>query len=367
MIVILALVAGTLLAFANGANDNFKGVATLYGSGTTSYRHALLWATLTTGLGSIMAVWFARDLLARFSGKGIVPETLAAQNEFGVSVALAAGVTVILASRIGFPISTTHALVGSMVGTSTASSSAINWSVLTSKMLVPLLLSPVIAIAATASIYLLFRKTRLALGVSKETCFFAGQEIIETWTVCGDANARAKELSISLGTTVSCRNHYAGSLLGFDANRVLDVLHFLSAGMVSFARGLNDTPKIAALLLIIPAFNSLTATLTCGIAIALGGWLGARKTAEKLSHGITEMNAGQGFSANLVTSVLVVFASRWGLPVSTTHVSCGALFGVGSTTGQAHWKSIGQILLAWITTLPFAALISWITFKTLSL
>jgi PiT family inorganic phosphate transporter len=368
MIVVVALIAGVLLAYANGANDNFKGVSTLYGSGTTSYRRALVWATLTTGMGSLMAVWLARELLERFSGKGIVPDALVAQSEFGVSVALAAGITVMLASRLGFPISTTHALVGSMVGASAASSSAVDWHVLTTKLLTPLLLSPLIAIAATAIVYLVFRRARIAMGVSKETCLCAGREVIEVVPVCGDAMAvaRAEELSVSLGTTVSCRDHYAGSLVGVDARRSLDSLHFLSAGMVSFARGLNDTPKIAALLLIVPAFTSLTAAVACGLAIALGGWLGARKIAEKLSHGITEMNAGQGFSANLVTSVLVVFASRWGLPVSTTHVSCGALFGIGSITGQAHWKSIGQILVAWITTLPCAAAIAWAAFKTLS-
>lgn len=125
MIAMLALIAAALLAFANGANDNFKGVATLYGSGTTSHRLALVWATLTTAGGSLLAVWFAHELLARFSGKGIVSEELTAQGNFGVAVALAAGITVLLASRLGFPISTTHARVGSMVGASAASQTAV--------------------------------------------------------------------------------------------------------------------------------------------------------------------------------------------------------------------------------------------------
>lgn len=129
--------------------------------------------------------------------------------------------------------------------------------------------------------------------------------------------------------------------------------------------GLNDTPKIAALLLVVPAIGSFTAAAGCGVAIALGGWFGAKRIAETLSHRITDMNAGQGFSANLVTAVLVTCASRWGLPVSTTHVSCGALFGIGSVTGQAHWRSIAQILLAWITTLPYAAVLAWLVYSVL--
>lgn len=372
MIVFLALVAGILLAYANGANDNFKGVATLYGSDTTTYRRALVWATVTTAAGSLTAVWLARELLARFSGKGIVPDALVAQNEFGVAVALAAGATVMLASRFGFPISTTHALVGSMVGAAGASTYSVDWHVLSSKLMAPLLLSPLIAIAVTAVLYLTFRRTRIAMGITKETCLCSGREVVEVVPIGAGAMAmamamaRADELSITLGTNVSCRDHYAGNLVGVDARQSLDTMHFLSAGMVSFARGLNDTPKIAALLLIVPALNSLAATVVCGLAIAIGGWFGAKKIAEKLSHGITEMNAGQGFTANLVTSVLVVFASRWGLPVSTTHVSCGALFGIGSVTGQANWKSIGQILLAWVTTLPAAAAIAWFVFGVLT-
>jgi PiT family inorganic phosphate transporter len=67
------------------------------------------------------------------------------------------------------------------------------------------------------------------------------------------------------------------------------------------------------------------------------------------------MNHGQGFTANLMTSLIVVGASRFGMPVSTTHVSCGALFGIGAVTGQARWATIGKILAAWVTTLPLGA------------
>jgi PiT family inorganic phosphate transporter len=368
MIVFTALIAGVFLAYANGANDNFKGVATLYGSETTTYRRALIWATATTALGSITAVWLARELLLRFSGKGIVPDELVAQNEFGVAVALSAGTTVMLASRLGFPVSTTHALVGSMIGAATASTYGINWTVLATSLMAPLLVSPLIAVIATSAVYSTFRRARVVLGVSKETCLCSGRQIVEVVPIDASVMAvtRAEELSVKLGTNVSCRDHYAGNFVGIDVRQSLDAMHFLSAGMVSFARGLNDTPKIAALLLIVPVFNSLTATFLCGLAIAIGGWFGAKKVAEKLSHGITEMNAGQGLSANLVTSILVVFASRWGLPVSTTHVSCGSLFGIGAITGQAHWKSIAQILLAWITTLPVAAATAWGMFYMLA-
>ena len=94
------------------------------------------------------------------------------------------------------------------------------------------------------------------------------------------------------------------------------------------------------------------------MAIASGGLLSARRVAETMAHGITEMNPGQGFTANSVTAALVIGASNLGLPVSTTHVSCGALFGIGTVCGQARWKMILEIVLAWLITLPLSAVLA---------
>ena len=115
MIFVAIILIGLLLAWGNGANDNFKGVATLLGSGTTSYRGALIWATVTTGLGSMTALLVARQLLSAFSGEGLVPAHVVADPIFPAAVALAAGLTVLAATRLGFPISTTHALIGGLV------------------------------------------------------------------------------------------------------------------------------------------------------------------------------------------------------------------------------------------------------------
>src|SRR4051794_30469058 len=116
MTLTVILLAVFCLAYANGANDNFKGVATLFGSGTTSYRKALLWATLTTFLGSLMAVWLADQLLASFSGRGLVEDTLTVSPQYLAAVGLGAGGTVLLATWVGMPVSTTHGLVGTLIG-----------------------------------------------------------------------------------------------------------------------------------------------------------------------------------------------------------------------------------------------------------
>jgi PiT family inorganic phosphate transporter len=155
-----------------------------------------------------------------------------------------------------------------------------------------------------------------------------------------------------------CKAHgrrYSGSVAGLSAQQALDALHFLTAGAVSFARGLNDTPKLLGLLLVSRTLPPWLGLLLIACAMAAGGLLQSRKVARTMSQRITAMNHGQGFTANLVTAALVLGASRLGLPVSTTHVSCGALFGIGAVNGQARWAVIGGILLAWVTTLPAAA------------
>lgn len=361
MLLALVLFIGALLAYANGANDNFKGVATLFGSGTGSYKRALAWGTLTTALGSVTALFLARGLLAAFSGKGLVPAEVVADPAFAGSAAFAAGLTVLLAARLGFPISTTHALIGGLVGAGlVASPVGLQTDTLVSGLLLPLLSSPVLAIVFAMLLYPMLRYARERTGVTRETCVCIGDRVVGVFP--GALEPEQALLAVHLpelsgGTTATCSVRYRGRLLGLSAARSLDLAHYLSAGAVSFARGLNDTPKIAALLLVGGMLSPNLAIIGVGLCMAAGGWLGSRRVAHTLAHGVTPMNPGQGFSANLVTAALVIGASKFGVPVSTTHVSCGSLFGIGIVTRRARWRSIRHILLAWAITLPLAALL----------
>lgn len=364
MSILFAVLFGVFLAYANGANDNFKGVATLFGSATTDYKRALLWGTITTFLGSLVALMLAQGLLATFSGKGLVPDSIVAMKSFSIAVVLASALTVMLATKLGFPISTTHAITGALVGAGwLASQSGVNLSRLGSNFFVPLIISPLLATLCATALYPLFRLARSRFGVEKETCLCVGTEVVATVPfgtspVQAVAMYQVQSLPIvSIGTEATCQERYTGSVLGINARSALDFLHFVSAGVVSFARGLNDTPKIAALLIVGGSISPTFTIVSVAVAMAVGGLLSAKGVAETMSHRVTAMNAGQGFTANLITGVVVIFASSFGLPVSTTHVSCGALFGIGAATRQAHWKTIGSILLAWVTTLPLAALL----------
>lgn len=370
MLIATALFGFTLLlAYANGANDNFKGVATLFGSNTTNYKIALGWATLTTIAGSLFSIVVARKLIEAFSGKGLVPAAVAQEPTFLLAVAVGAGVTVLLATFTGFPISTTHSLIGALIGAGlSAAGSQVDFGALSSGFVAPLLFSPFIAVALAAVFYLVFRKARLALGVTKEDCLCVG-ETQETLALASSAtslqSANAATISAKFATGAVCQERYQGAVLGIGAEKLLDTAHFLSAGAVSFARGLNDTPKIMGLILVAGAFDIKYSMALIALAMALGGLLNARKVAYVMSRDITYMNHGQGFTANFVTSILVIFASKLGLPVSTTHVSVGALFGIGAVNKSADYGIISKIVGSWILTLPVAGIIASLVYFTI--
>lgn len=347
-----------LLAWSNGSNDNFKGVATLYGSGTTSYRGALAWATATTLAGSLLTLALAAALVKTFSAKGLVPDALAESPAFLGAVALAAAATVLAASLLGLPVSTTHALTGSLVGAGLASGQVVRFGTLGKSFFLPLLVSPVMAAVLAMLLYPLARRTRRVLGVEPETSVGLTEEVNPVVAPGGSLAAERVQLAVVVeknGPPRSSDPAMGTRGMGISAARALDTAHFLSAGALSFARGLNDTPKIVALLIGARVIGANAGLLAVGLAMAIGGILGARRVAETMSRKIVHLNAGQGFVANLIAAVLVIGASRVGLPVSTTHVSTGGLFGIGMVTGTARWKTITTILLAWVTTLPLAA------------
>jgi inorganic phosphate transporter, PiT family len=357
MTLALLFVAVCFLSFANGANDNFKGVASLYGSGAASYRVALAWATLATLAGSLCALYLAQALMVKFSGKGLVADSLIQSVPFMMAIAAGAGITVILATRLGFPVSTTHALLGAMIGSGLlATWGEVNFVALQKNFVLLLLLSPFVAVALATLIYLALKQLRQRMGLGQSLCLCVEDEPVINTQSGAVAMAAHTQPVIPLADEATCDSRYSGKVFGIQAQSAVDKLHFLSAGSVCFARGLNDTPKIAALLLLFPSLTVRWVIVLVAAVMALGGLINAKRVAETMSHKITEMSHGQGLAANLSTALLVIFASNFGLPVSTTHVSVGSLFGIGLSNGRAHHRMMGTILLSWLLTLPCAAL-----------
>ena len=367
VVYILLLLAACFLAYSNGANDNFKGVATLFGSGTTNYKKAISWATVTTFSGSVVAIFLAKDLVKNFSGKGLVPNELILAPNFAIAIALGAAITVYIATRIGMPISTTHSLVGALFGAGVmAVGSDFNFLKLGKTFLMPLIVSPLMAAVLSLIAYLFFRFFRRLLGINKNDGISI-QKVEGHRAVSSTGNQM--QMNSPSTFTASIKNEltatYQGEVLGVSFQKILDTLHYLSSGVVSFARGLNDTPKIVGLLLVINTMDIKWSMIAIAVVMALGGLMNAKKVGITMSKKITPMNSGQGFTANMITGLLVTTASIHGLPVSTTHVSVGSIFGIGTVTKKSDMKMVSKIILSWILTLPIAALASAILFKLL--
>lgn len=364
MTLVLIFAATLFVAYANGANDNFKGVATLLGSGVATYRQAIRLATVTTFAGSVASVFLATALVRAFSGKGLVPDAVAASPAFLLAVAIGAGCTVILATLLAFPVSTTHGLTGALAGAGVmAAGQDLNLGVLGGVFFLPLLLAPVLAIILTAASYQLLRRVPAWFGMGKTSCLCVVEEAaaVPASTAAAGRIALAQPRmshTLVLGSAPACLIPDAGRRWGVSAQQLLRAGHFLSAGVLSFARGLNDTPKIVALMLVIQALDIRLGMLAVALAMAAGGLLNARRVAHTMSYRIAAMGEGQAFTANFVAGLLVIAASRWGLPVSTTHASVGAITGLGLVNGSANTGVLRNIMLSWVMTLPIAAAIS---------
>lgn len=342
-----------LLAFANGANDNAKGVATLRGSKLINERVAILWGTAWTLAGALLSITLGQQLMTLFNGQGILPSDITGRTDLLPVIGLAAAITVLAASRIGAPISTTHALTGALVGAGIAAfgTGSLHLGVLGKRIVLPLVLSPLLSLGLTWMLFYLLSplhrlsKTCICL-IRSEPVLISGASLIQA--------SADPSVDLVIGSTSECRK------IGASSGAVpLNIAHWISAASMSLARGLNDTPKIAALLLgMEKEIETSWAVIGVSSAMALGGIVAAKRVSHTLSQRVTPMDPVQGFSANLISSILVLGASILGMPVSTTHVACGSLFGIGLLRKkEADWREVSQIVLAWGITLPAAGLL----------
>jgi PiT family inorganic phosphate transporter len=152
----------------------------------------------------------------------------------------------------------------------------------------------------------------------------------------------------------------------------VDRLHWLSSAAVSLARGMNDAPKIVALALGAAALSQGDAMGGPGrlylfviVSMAAGSLLAGLRVTRMLAHDITPMDARQGLAANAVTAALVSTGALYGWPMSTTHVSTGGIVGMGRARGSVAWCQVGRIGLAWVVTLPAAAVLAATAFWVL--
>ncbi len=337
-----------LVAWVNGANDVSKGVATLIGSGASKARTAIVWGTLWTVLGGLTAVVWGASLVNAFSS-GFLAPGFPLTRMFTIGAMIGAFAWLLLATLRGWPVSTTHALLGGIVGAAlmVAGPAGLRLTTVANKAMVPLLLSPIVAIV------LCWGLLSMARWVGRR---------VPAW--CDPADWRRDPFVCAPGAAPASPM----------VRELWVALHWLSSGATSFARGLNDVPKIAAFLIVALATSSaagagpasgFAVTVLVTLTMGLGSLWGGFRVAEVLAHRVTTMDPRQGLVANLGTSLLVLAASPLGLPVSTTHVSTGALMGIrwAERERPAQSDALRAILFAWLVTLPVAAGLAAVTVR----
>ncbi|MBI1824037.1 MAG: inorganic phosphate transporter [Nitrospirae bacterium] len=360
-----------ILAYVNGANDVSKGIATLVGSGVTDYQKALAWGTVWTVAGALLGSVLAVGMLKTIS-TGIVSIHQPFGILFPISVLFGALAWVGFASRFGLPVSTTHSIVGALVGSGLTmyGSQAIVWTSLYKKIVIPLLFSPLISFGL---IFLLFPVLRSAFGKWKGHCFCLIP--IQPSYLLVNQKGGISKFSVSQGESLpvlSPVEDCSGQVQALKLN--IDTFHWLTSGLTSFSRGLNDTPKIVALGMFLfltashPTVNhSFYYFLASALGMGLGSYWAGRKVTQVLAEKVTRMDHLEGFSANAVTSFLVGTSANFGLPVSTTHVASGAIIGMGLKNGKGiDWKTVWEMVLAWGLTLPVSGFIAGLTVWILS-
>jgi PiT family inorganic phosphate transporter len=232
----------------------------------------------------------------------------------------------------------------------------IDWPHTFSKIVLPLLASPFIALALAWFLTQWLEKSarftnRIRVCLTPEPRFRLAAARGDSMRL---AQAPADDCLVC-----DCDSPQAGLTHGVTLS--VDNMHWLTSGLLSFSRGLNDTPKLIAVVMPFLMLEGLPVPewlfFWGALAMGAGSWFAGRNITEVLAFNVTKMNHEQGFSANFVAAFLVIVASRFGLPVSTTQVSASSIMGVGLGGHKGlNTHTIKSMLFAWLVTAPVAGL-----------
>lgn len=356
------------LSFANGANDVSKAVATLAGARVTSVKKAVLWGTVWTAAGAMAGLFLGADLIKNMMGSLYQVPAAADDMALPLAVALAAIFWVFLATWRGWPVSTTHAIVGGLIGSGIVALgfNNISWGVAAHKILLPLLFSPVIAVALAWFLGPILQRAAKCIHGFKICIPGLPKPVL----VASSSTSNRSAVTVEECVVCDCDSIEAKVTPGIVVS--VDSLHWLTSGLLSLSRGLNDAPKLIAVALPFIVMNDAPMQawmfIVSATAMTLGGLIAGKKITEILGFKVTKMNHEQGFSANIIAAFLVIGASRFGLPVSTTHVSASAIMGTGLAAKTGLNKQVVMnIVFAWLVTVPSAAMAGAVIYWVASL
>lgn len=318
-VIILIVILAILFDISNGWNDSANAIATVVSTRVLTPTKAVLLAAGMNILGAFLTTAVAKTI-----GKDVVDPK--AVTEVVVAAALFSGFAWNTAmTKLGLPVSASHALIGGLIGSSVAYGGIgiLNASGLI-KIFSSLLVSPILGIV---------------FG------FFLMKMILK----------------------------FFGTLPSGTVNKHFGRLQLLSSGFMAFSHGSNDAQKVMGIITLslvsggylhsvdVPFWVILICALAMGLGTAFGGW----KVIKTMGVHMLKLEPVHGFAAETSATAIILGASHFGLPVSTTHVIATAIMGVGATKrlSAVRWGIAGKIVLAWVFTLPACSLLAWLICK----
>ncbi|MGI8678538.1 MAG: inorganic phosphate transporter [Jatrophihabitans sp.] len=322
-LVVVIVVVALGFDYTNGFHDSANAIATSISTRALTPRIALAMAAVFNVVGALISIQVARTI-----GSGIIRPP---NGRSGLVIVLAALLGAIVWNLgtwyFGLPSSSSHALIGGLVGAAIGASETIKWSVIVDKVLIPMVASPLIGFAASylfmVALFWAFRK----------------------------ANA-------------------------VRANRGFRWAQIASAATMSFGHGTQDAQKTMGVIALTLTVNGnlgkndgipFWVIISSALAISAGTYSGGWRIMRTLGRRIFSLTPASGFAAQTVASGVMLATAQYGLPVSTTHVISSSVMGVGATRrlSAVRWGVAGNIVIAWVLTIPAAAAVAALMFTVL--
>lgn len=411
ILIMLAIGFGLFMAWGIGANDVANAMGTSVGSGAITFRQAVVIAIIFEFAGAILA---GGEVTATIR-KGILDAALFTDNPhllvYGMLASLlAAGTWLLIASSLGWPVSTTHSIVGAIVGFGAVGVGvdAVAWDKVI-KIVMSWVASPVLAgtlaVIIFKSLQSLVIDTKDPLANAKKylpfyvffvgfiialVTLFKGIKHVESLKYISKDTSLSLIIAVAVGILAAVIATFIMRRIKIDPKNDKDfhyanmeklfaVLMVITASAMAFAHGSNDVANaigpLAAVYSIVEAGGDIASKsaipswvlLVGGGGIVFGLVTYGFKVMKTIGKGITELTPSRGFAAELAAATTVVLASSTGIPVSTTQVLVGAVLGVGIARGVAalNMRVINTIFLSWLITLPAGAIMSILFFFAL--